>query len=103
MKQEFNYKDLDRVIHSPVRLGIMTVLISAKEVDFKFLKAKLSLSDGNLSANMTKLEEAGFIEVRKFFKGKKPMTVYNITKGGRKAFKNYVENLEKIIKGSSSL
>ncbi len=100
MKNEFNFRELDRLIHSPARLGIMTALVSEDELDFKFLKKKLGLSDGNLSANMTKLEEAGFISVRKFFKGKKPVTVYRITVTGRESFKKYVENIEKIIKGS---
>ncbi len=100
MKDDFNFKDIDRVIHSPVRLGIMTALISAEEVDFIFLKEKLSLSDGNLSANMTKLENSGFIKVRKFFVDKKPKTMYRITGKGRAAFLKYVENLEKIIKGN---
>jgi len=76
----------------------MAALASGDEVDFKFLKDKLDLSDGNLSANMTKLEEAGFIKVRKFFVEKKPKTVYKITDTGREAFKRYVENIEKIIK-----
>jgi len=98
MKAEFNHRELDKVIHSRVRLGIMAALASGDEVDFKFLKDKLDLSDGNLSANMTKLEEAGFIKVRKFFVEKKPKTVYKITDTGREAFKRYVENIEKIIK-----
>jgi len=98
MKNEFNYKKLDRIIHSPVRLGIMTALMSADEVDFKFLKDKLKVSDGNLSANTTKLEEAGFVKIRKFFVEKKPKTVYKITEAGKEAFKKYLENLEKIIK-----
>ncbi|MFC1724155.1 winged helix-turn-helix domain-containing protein [candidate division KSB1 bacterium] len=102
MKDKFNYRELDKIIHSPVRLGIMSALISTDEVDFKFLKDKLGLSDGNLSANMTKLEEAGFITVRKFFAENKPKTVYRLTETGRKAFRGYVENLEKIIKENFS-
>jgi len=98
MKDDFNHRELDKIIHSRVRLGIMAALTSGDEVDFKFLKEKLGLSDGNLSANMTKLEETGFIKVRKFFVEKKPKTVYKITDTGRKAFKRYVENIEKIIK-----
>ena len=97
MKNEFNYRELDSIIHSRVRLGIMTVLITGDEVEFKFLKEKLKLSDGNLSVNMSKLEDAGFVETKKFFFKKKPKTVYKITKKGRKAFKQYIENLEKII------
>jgi len=100
MKDEFNHRELNKVIHSRVRLGIVAALVSENEVDFTFLKDKLGLSDGNLSANMSKLEEAGFVKVRKFFVEKKPKTVYQITPAGRKAFKEYVENIEKIIKGN---
>ena len=98
MKSKFDHKALNKIIHAPVRLGIMTVLLSVDEVDFRFLKDKLELSDGNLSANMYKLEGAGLVSVNKFFKEKKPKTVYKITDKGREAFKKYVENLEKIIK-----
>ena len=100
MKDKYNHSGLDKLIHSPVRLGIMSALVSMDEVDFKFLKDRLGLTDGNLSANMTRLEEAGFISVSKLFVDRKPRTVYRITEQGRKAFKNYVENLENIIKGN---
>ena len=98
MKEEFDYRELDKIIHSRVRLGIMAALISGNEIEFKLLKKKLNLSDGNLSANMTKLEESGFVSVRKFFFKKKPKTVYKITEKGRTAFEKYVESIEKIVK-----
>jgi len=93
----FNYQQLDDLIHSKVRLGIMATLVSAEEVDFNFLKEKLNLTDGNLSANMRKLEEAGYIEVTKTFFQRKPKTIYKMTDKGRKAFENYVENLKRIL------
>ena len=99
MTNVFDFKELDKIIHSPVRLGIMSALVSEKEVDFKFLKDKLDLSDGNLSANMTKLEDAGFVHINKFIKDKKTRTLYKITNKGREALRRYVDNLEKIIKG----
>lgn len=64
---EFNYQKLDDLIHSKVRLGIMAALASAEEVGFNFLKEKLNLTDGNLSANMRKLEDAGYIKIIKLF------------------------------------
>lgn len=93
----FNYQQLDDLIHSKVRLGIMATLVSAEEVDFNFLKEKLNLTDGNLSANMRKLEEAGYIEVTKTFFQRKPKTIYKMTDKGRNAFENYVENLKRLL------
>jgi len=93
----FNFQELDDLIHSKVRLGIMATLIAAEEVDFNFLKENLNLTDGNLSANMRKLEEAGYIEIKKEFFKRKPTTSYKITKRGRNAFENYINNLKKIL------
>lgn len=98
MKDEFDFRELNRIIHSPVRLGIMAAMVSSDEVNFRFLKEKLELSDGNLSANMTKLEEAGFIIINKSFVNKKPVTTYRVTELGQKAFRKYIENIEKIIR-----
>ena len=93
----FNYQQLDDLIHSKVRLGIMATLASAEEVDFNFLKEKLNLTDGNLSANMRKLEEAEYIEVTKTFFQRKSKTIYKMTDKGRNAFENYVENLKRLL------
>ena len=94
---EFNYQKLDDLIHSKVRLGIMAALASAEEVGFNFLKEKLNLTDGNLSANMRKLEDAGYIKIIKTFFQRKPKTIYQITDEGRMAFENYLENLKGVI------
>lgn len=99
MKDNFNHNDLDKIIHSRVRLGIMAALAFKDNVEFKFLKEKLELTDGNLSANMTKLSEAGMIEIHKSFVNNKPKTIYQITDKGKNSFKRYVESIEKIIKG----
>lgn len=99
MKDNFNHNDLDKIIHSRVRLGIMAALAFTDKVEFKFLKEKLELTDGNLSANMTKLSEAGLVDIQKSFVENKPKTVYRITKKGKLSFKTYVESIEKIIKG----
>ena len=94
---KFDLQQLDDLIHSKVRLGIMAALASAEEVDFNFLKEKLNLTDGNLSANMRRLEEAGYIEVTKTFLQRKPKTLYRITSLGQKAFEQYLEHLRLII------
>jgi len=88
---------LDRKIHSPVRLAIMAALIGSEEVEFGFLRDSLSLTDGNLSSHLMKLEESGYIAVRKTFKGKRPLTQLSATKKGRRAFEKYVDEIEKII------
>jgi DNA-binding MarR family transcriptional regulator len=95
---EFDYRKLETLIHSPARLGIMTILISGKEVDFNFLKEKLDLSDGNLSVHLLKLEDAKYINVKKIFCNRRPRTFYKITPQGKTAFQNYIDTIEKILK-----
>ena len=88
---------LDTLIHAPTRLAILSVLISVKNAHFTYLKESIGTSDGNLSTHLTKLEEAGYIRIKKTFKGKKPQTICTITKQGKKAFREYLEQLEQII------
>lgn len=95
---EFDYQQLDDVIHSRIRLAIVAVLISVDEADFNFLKEKVNATDGNLSVHLRKLEEAGYIIVRKEFVDRKPKTVYMLSKKGVKAFEIYIERLEKMIR-----
>lgn len=89
---------LDATVHSPVRLGILSILISVQETDFIHLKKATDTTDGNLSTHLTKLEQKGMIQVKKSFKGKKPQTTCKITKKGRSAFLTYIKNLETFIK-----
>lgn len=91
-------KKLDPLLHSELRLAIMSLLISVNRADFKFLKEETESTAGNLSVQLTKLEEAGYINVKKGFKGKMPHTVCSITKKGTKAFEKYVEDLKKYLK-----
>ncbi len=84
---------LDRVVHEPARLAILAVLSGADEVDFAFLLVATGLSKGNLSKQASKLEEAGYITVRKHFKGKIPATAYRITTVGRSAFAAYWQRI----------
>ncbi len=89
-------KNLDRVIHEPARLAIMAVLYGVEEANFKYLLNMTGLSRGNLSANVSKLEEAGYVDVQKKFVGKKPMTIYKITAEGRKALDEYLKSVRQI-------
>jgi DNA-binding transcriptional ArsR family regulator len=81
--------ELDRVIHEPARLVILTVCASAEEVEFKFLEATTGLNKGNLSSHTSKLEQVGYLEVLKAFRGKVPVTSFKITKAGRDALAGY--------------
>ncbi|PTA68879.1 ArsR family transcriptional regulator [Deinococcus arcticus] len=80
---------LDRVIHEPVRLAILSLLAGAQEAEFKFLESTLGLSKGNLSSHAAKLEEAGYLQTHKAFRGKVPVTSYCITTAGRQALDRY--------------
>jgi len=95
---EFDSNLLDELIHSKLRLGIMSMLVSVEYAEFSVIKNKLQATDGNLSANLRKLEEAEYISVEKTFVGRKPQSRYSITDKGRTAFEKYIENLEKLIK-----
>jgi DNA-binding transcriptional ArsR family regulator len=81
--------ELDRTVHEPARLVILTILSSAEEVEFKFLETATSMSKGNLSSHTAKLEAAGFVEVCKAFRGKVPVTSFKITQAGRSALEAY--------------
>lgn len=85
--------EIDRVIHEPARLLILAVLSKVDWADFKFLLAATSLSKGNLSKQSTKLEEAGYIHIEKYFKGKVPATRYRITEQGTTALAEYWKHL----------
>jgi DNA-binding MarR family transcriptional regulator len=97
---DFNPSEVNKMIHAPIRLGIMTILNSARKVNFIYLRKKLDVTDGNLSSHMEKLEKAGYVSVKKTFIDKKPNTVYRITEKGKKAFRGYLEHLEKILEES---
>ena len=85
--------DLDRVVHEPARLAILTVLASAGSVEFKFMERVTRLSKGNLNSHATKLEVAGYLEVLKAFRGKVPVTSFRITEQGREALASYWKQL----------
>ncbi len=88
--------DLDRTIHEPARLRILTVLSGVDEADFNFLLNTLGLTKGNLSSHMDRLEKAGFVNVVKSFNGRIPHTDFSITEEGTRALKKYWEELDAI-------
>jgi DNA-binding MarR family transcriptional regulator len=89
---------LDRLIHEPARLAIMTALSASEGADFLFLQSLTGLTRGNLSSHLSKLEEAGLVDVKKRFIGKKPNTFVSLTKKGRQAIDEHWERLEKLRK-----
>jgi len=91
-------KELDPLLHSQLRLGIISLLISVKEAEFTHLKDETNSTAGNLSIQLQKLKEAGYIEIEKTFKDNYPQTTCKITKLGIKAFENYVKDLQQYIK-----
>lgn len=92
------FKDLDPLLHSQLRLAIVSLLLSVEEADFVFIREKTASTAGNLSVQIEKLSEAGYIEVNKFIDGKRPRTVCRITPTGVEAFDNYVKALQAYIK-----
>jgi DNA-binding MarR family transcriptional regulator len=95
--KNFDYQQIDDVIHSRIRLAIMAVLVAVDEAEFIYLREKVGATDGNLSVHLKKLEEAKYISVKKSFSERKPITHYKLTASGRKAFEAYIEMLEKLI------
>lgn len=87
--------ELDRLVHEPARLAILTVLAAAESVEFKFLEQVTHLTKGNLNSHATKLEAAGYLEVTKTFRSKIPVTSFRITAQGREALAHYWEQLLK--------
>lgn len=86
-------KELDPLLHSQLRLAIMSILMNVAEADFVYIKDKTESTAGNLSVQLDKLSTAGYISVEKGMSGKRPRTVCSITKEGRNAFEEYVETL----------
>jgi DNA-binding transcriptional ArsR family regulator len=88
------FKELDPILHSQLRLAVMSLLISVKEAEFTFLKEKTNSTAGNLSVQINKLKDAGYIEVTKQFSNNYPQTICKVTKKGIEAFEMYVKALQ---------
>jgi len=89
--------ELDRLIHEPARLLIVTILSTVESADFLFLQRETDLTKGNLSAHLSKLEDAGYVNIEKTFKGKLPLTVCKLTGAGQQAFTGYRQQMQNII------
>ncbi|MGZ5190766.1 MAG: winged helix-turn-helix domain-containing protein [Flavisolibacter sp.] len=88
------FKDLDPILHSQLRLAVMSLLISVREAEFTYLREKTNATAGNLSVQIQKLKDAGYIDVVKQFKDNYPQTICKVTTAGITAFERYVENLK---------
>ncbi|MEI8279469.1 MAG: transcriptional regulator [Bacteroidota bacterium] len=88
------FKELDPILHSQLRLAVVSLLISVEEAEFTYIKEKTQATSGNLSVQLDKLKQAGYIEVQKSFKNNYPLTVCKITKQGIDAFDKYVSDLK---------
>jgi DNA-binding MarR family transcriptional regulator len=88
---------LDRLIHEPARLMIVSLLYAVEKADFLYLLNETGLTKGNLSAHLSRLEEAGYVNIEKTYRGKLPLTLISLTSTGREAFETYRRQLEKIV------
>lgn len=91
------FKELDPLLHSQLRLAVMSILMNVEEAEFVYLKEKTQSTAGNLSVQLDKLSEAGYIEIDKSFVGKKTRTACKVTPLGRNAFASYVQTLKEYI------
>lgn len=92
------FPTLDPLLHSELRLAVMSLLVSAEDAEFPYIKEQTGATAGNLSVQVDKLSEAGYIEVEKTFKGKRPCTICRITPKGHQAFETYVKALKTYLK-----
>ena len=88
------FKDLDPLLHSQLRLAVVSLLISLEEADFVYLREKTGSTAGNLSIQLEKLSSSGYIEIEKGYQGKRPRTTCRITEKGRQAFEDYIDALK---------
>ncbi|MEO8512502.1 MAG: transcriptional regulator [Ignavibacteria bacterium] len=92
--------NINKLFESKVRLGIMSILVVNETVDFNSLKSHLDITDGNLASHIASLEKAKYVKVNKTFIGKKPNTMYSVTAGGKRAFSEHLDALERLINSS---
>ena len=94
---EYDHRQLDRTIHSRIRLAVLSILAAVDSAKFTYLRDQVNTTDGNLSTHLGKLEEAGYVEVGKSFEDRTPVTRYRLTGEGREAFRDYVEHLGRMV------
>lgn len=96
------FKELDPILHAPLRLAVVSLLLSVREAEFTFIREKTNSTAGNLSVQITKLKDAGYIDVTKQFHNNYPQTICRITPKGLEAFEQYVNALQTYIHGSQA-
>ncbi|VAV98908.1 hypothetical protein MNBD_ALPHA05-269 [hydrothermal vent metagenome] len=101
-QSNFDYREIDDVIHGRARLAIMAYLSGAGSADFNELKARIGGTDGNMSVHIRKLEEAGYIRVEKKFSGRRPLTICHLTKAGREAWIAYIARMEALMRPNAA-
>lgn len=99
---DFDHRDLDRLVHSRILLAALSLLAGAERAEFTFLRNQVNTTDGNLSAHLRKLEEAGYVEAEKSFRDRKPVIRNRITEEGRAALRAYADRLEGMLGGLDS-
>lgn len=92
--------ELNPVVHGKLRLALLSLLTGVEEAEFTWLRERTGATDGNLGAQLAKLEDAGYVSVKKKFVQRKPQTLYRMTEKGRKALAEYVQALKKLLRGS---
>lgn len=96
-EEQVPFSDLDRIIHEPARLLIVTILSTVEQADFLFLLRETGLTKGNLSSHLARLEKSGYVVVQKTYKGKLPMTLCSLTAEGLQAFQQYRRQLDDLL------
>lgn len=89
--------EVDRLLHEPSRTIIVAILYAVESADFLYMQREAGLTKGNLSAHLSKLEEAGYVEIEKTYRGKIPLTLCRLTEAGRKAFEDYRQQIKSFI------
>jgi DNA-binding MarR family transcriptional regulator len=92
--------DVDRLIHEPSRTVIIAILAAVESADFLYLQRETGLTKGNLSVHLSKLEEAGYVNIEKTYRGKVPLTLCRLTEAGRKAFDAYRKQLKQFVENT---
>jgi DNA-binding HxlR family transcriptional regulator len=100
---ELDLPDLNPVIHGKLRLALLSLLATVEEAEFTWLRARTGSTDGNLGAQLMKLEEAGYVAVEKKFVQRKPQTLYRMTEQGRTALTEYVQALKQLLGGAIAI
>jgi DNA-binding MarR family transcriptional regulator len=94
---DFNYQQIDDLIHSRIRLAVMASLSALDSASFSMIKERIGATDGNLSVHIRKLEDAGYVSVEKSFVDRKPVSIYRLTDAGKTALKTYIQYLENML------